>query len=399
MFGNWFHRTAKTNGASNGHYRNGNEHLIDMRQIVKTFQSAAGTFTALKGVDLQIDRGEFVAIIGKSGSGKSTLMNMITGIDRPTSGEVLIGDTAVHTLDESRMALWRGRTIGIVFQFFQLLPALSLVENIMLPMELCGMYLPRQRRTRAMELLDQVGMADHANKLPSAISGGQQQRVAIARALANDPPIIMADEPTGNLDSKTAAAIFALFARLASQGKTIVMVTHDSDFARSVDRSIIVADGEIINEYVARALVTLNIDQLGWVAGRLQTHQYAPGALIVQEGDAADRFYIITRGQVEIFLEHPDGGKIVVNRLDRGQYFGEIGLMQGGVRTATARAAESTAVELVTLDRESFLSVLAESEAAKAEIAEMARERAKRRSGPEIQIIEPELSIPPLEQG
>ena len=391
MFKGWFRKKPQV--AVNGSYRHGNDNLIEIRNIIKTFQSAAGTFTALKGVDLQIDRGEFVAIIGKSGSGKSTLMNMITGIDRPTSGEVLIGDTAVHTLDESRMAIWRGRTIGIVFQFFQLLPALSLVENVMLPMELCGMYIPRQRRTRALELLDQVGMADHANKAPSAISGGQQQRVAIARALANDPPIIMADEPTGNLDSKTAAAIFTLFARLASQGKTIVMVTHDSDFARSVDRSIIVADGEIINEYVARALITLNIDQLGWVAGRLQTHQYAPGASIVQQGEDADRFYIITRGQVEIFLEHPDGAKIVVNRLERGQYFGEIGLMQDGKRSASARATGSTAVELVTLDRESFLSVLAESEAAKAEIAEMARERGKRRLGSDLRMLQPELFV------
>ncbi len=321
-----------------------------------------------------------MAIIGKSGSGKSTLMNMITGIDRPTSGEVLIGDTAVHTLDESRMAVWRGRNIGIVFQFFQLLPALSLVENVMLPMELCGMYPPRQRRARATALLEQVGMGEHVNKLPSAISGGQQQRVAIARALANDPPIIMADEPTGNLDSRTAAAIFELFARLTVQGKTIVMVTHDSDFARSVDRSIIVADGEIIDEYVARALVALNIDQLGWVAGRLQTLHFAPGTTILEQGDPSDRFYIITRGQVEILLDHPGGSKIVVNRLERGQYFGEIGLIHGGQRTASARAAGTTEVELVTLDRELFVELLAESEAARVEMAEMARERFMRRS-------------------
>jgi ABC-type lipoprotein export system ATPase subunit len=357
-------------------FRHGNEHLIELRDIVKTFQSAAGSFAALKGVSLQIGRGEFVAIIGKSGSGKSTLMNMITGIDRPTSGEVLVGDVAVHTLDESRMAAWRGRTIGIVFQFFQLLPALSLVENVILPMELCGMYGPRQRRARAIELLEQVGMAEHIHKLPSAISGGQQQRVAIARALANDPPIIMADEPTGNLDSRTAAAIFELFARLTSQGKTIVMVTHDNDFARVVDRSVIVADGEVINEYVARALAALNIDQLGWVAGRLQTHQFAPGAEIVQQGDVADRFYIITRGQVEIVLDHPGGTQIIVNQLERGQYFGEMALINEGRRTASVRAAAHVPVEVVTLDRESFLAVLAESEAARTDMANMVRQRA-----------------------
>jgi ABC-type antimicrobial peptide transport system, ATPase component len=164
--------------------------LIELRNVTKVFETAAGPFTALDNITLNVDRGEFVAIIGKSGSGKSTLMNMISGIDRPTSGEVFIGDTAVHTLNESEMSVWRGRNVGIVFQFFQLLPALSLVENVMLPMDFCNMFTPRERRERAMMLLDQVGMADQAHKLPSAISGGQQQRVAIARALANDPPII-----------------------------------------------------------------------------------------------------------------------------------------------------------------------------------------------------------------
>jgi len=396
MFKGWFQKKPQV--ATNGTYHHGNAHLIEIRNVVKTFQSAAGMFAALKGINFHIERGEFVAIIGKSGSGKSTLMNMITGIDRPTSGGVFIGNTAVHTLDENRLAVWRGRTIGIVFQFFQLLPALSLVENVMLPMELCGMYTPRQRRVCAMELLDQVGMADHAHKLPSAISGGQQQRVAIARALANDPPIIMADEPTGNLDSKTAAAIFELFARLANQGKTIVMVTHDSDFARSVDRSVIVADGEIINEYVVHALAALNIDQLGWVAGRLQTHQFAPGIPILQKGDPADRFYIITRGEVEVFLEHPGGAQIIVDRLERGQYFGEIGLIGDGHRTASARAAATTAVEVVTLDRESFLSVLAESEAAKADLDSLVRRRAKHQAGVENQMMQPISSAVPLEQ-
>jgi ABC-type lipoprotein export system ATPase subunit len=387
MFKSWFQKKPQV--PVNGAFRYGNEHLIELRNIVKTFNSAAGTFTALKGVDLQIGRGEFLAIIGKSGSGKSTLMNMITGIDRPTSGDVLIGDVAVHTLDESRMAVWRGRTIGVVFQFFQLLPTLSLVENVMLPMELCGMYAPRQRRTRAMELLDQMGMADHIHKLPSAISGGQQQRVAIARALANDPPIIMADEPTGNLDSRTAAAIFELFARLAGQGKTIVMVTHDSDFARVVDRSVIVADGQIVNEYVARALQTLNIDQLGWVAGRLRTHHFAPGTSILEQGDPADRFYIITRGQVEIFIEHPGGTQIVVDRLDRAQYFGEMALLTDSHRTASARAAATGPVEVVTLDRESFLALHAESEAARADMANLVRQRATRIADAGTQMVQP----------
>src|SRR5262245_49677021 len=248
MFERWLKRTARTNGASNGHYRHGNEHLIDMRQIVKTYQSAAGSFTALKGVDLQIDRGEFVAIIGKSGSGKSTLINMITGIDHPTSGEVLVGDAAVHTLSEGQMAVWRGRNLGVIFQFFQLLPTLTIVENVMLPMDFCNMYEPHERHARAMRLLEQVEMAEQADKLPSAVSGGQQQRVAIARALANDPPILVADEPTGNLDSRTAGAVFELFERLVAQGKTIVMVTHDQDLAQRASRAVMVADGQIVEQ-------------------------------------------------------------------------------------------------------------------------------------------------------
>ena len=247
MFQRWFKRSG-TNGAANGHYCHGNAHLIDMRQIIKTYQSAAGTFTALRSVDLQVDRGEFVAIIGKSGSGKSTLINMLTGIDRPTTGEVLVGDTAVHRLSEGQMAKWRGKNLGIIFQFFQLLPTLSIVENVMLPMDFCDMYAPRERRDRAMHLLTLVEMDAQAHKLPSAVSGGQQQRVAIARALANDPPILVADEPTGNLDSKTANAVFALFERLVADGKTVLMVTHDSDLAKRVSRAVIVADGEIVSQ-------------------------------------------------------------------------------------------------------------------------------------------------------
>jgi putative ABC transport system ATP-binding protein len=223
-------------------------HLIDVRRVVKRFDTAgSGTFVALDGVDLAVDAGEFVAVVGKSGSGKSTLLNMLGGIDRPTSGEVFVGGTAVHTLDEGQTAVWRGHTVGVVFQFFQLLPTLSLVENVMLPMDFCNTYPFGQRRDRAMRLLDQVGLADQAEKLPSAVSGGQQQRAAIARALANDPPLILADEPTGNLDSRTAESVFTLFSDLVGGGKTIVMVTHDDDLARRAHRSIVIADGQIVS--------------------------------------------------------------------------------------------------------------------------------------------------------
>jgi putative ABC transport system ATP-binding protein len=243
----WPWKKTKTN-STNGRYRYGNDHLIELRQVTKIYESAAGTFAALKNVDLQIDTGEFVAVIGKSGSGKSTLINMITGIDRPTAGEVLVGDTAVHQLTEGQIAVWRGRAIGVIFQFFQLLPTLTNIENVMLPMDFCDMYTMRQRYDRAMLLLDQVGVADHAHKLPSAISGGEQQRVAIARAMANDPPILAADEPTGNLDSQTAEAILQLFEELIAQGKTILMVTHDRDLTRRAERIITLADGQIVTQ-------------------------------------------------------------------------------------------------------------------------------------------------------
>lgn len=233
-----------------GDLRSDNRPLIDLQQVTKTYESAAGRFTALKSVDLQVEPGEFLAIIGKSGSGKSTLINMITGIDRPTSGQVRVGETAVHTLSEGQMAVWRGKNLGVIFQFFQLLPTLTVIENVMLPMDFCHMYTARERRERAMHLLELVAMTDNAHKLPTNISGGQQQRAAIARALANDPPILVGDEPTGNLDSRTADSVFELFESLVSRGKTILMVTHDNDLARRASRAVKVADGEIVDEVV-----------------------------------------------------------------------------------------------------------------------------------------------------
>lgn len=222
--------------------------LISLTDVVKTYDTGEIPFTALRGVSLEVGRGEFVGLIGKSGSGKTTLINMITGIDHPTSGQIVVDGTPVHGLGENALAIWRGKTIGVVFQFFQLLPTLTVIENIMLPMDFCRTYRPEERQAVALDLLDQVEMADQAFKLPSALSGGQQQRVAVARALANDPPIIAADEPTGNLDSKTADAVFELFERLVARGKTIVMVTHDNDLASRVTRALHVADGEIVED-------------------------------------------------------------------------------------------------------------------------------------------------------
>jgi putative ABC transport system ATP-binding protein len=226
--------------------------VVDLHQVLKTYKGTAGTFTALKGIDLRVEPGAFVSIIGKSGSGKSTLINVITGIDRPTSGEVIVDNVRIHTLNEEQIAVWRGRSIGVIFQFFQLLPTLTSVENILLAMDYGGQYSPAKRPERAMHLLELVGMADQAHRLPNSLSGGQQQCVAIARALANDPVLLTADEPTGNLDSKSAEMVFHLFENLAQAGKTILMVTHDNDLATRAQRTIRLADGQIIDEFTNR---------------------------------------------------------------------------------------------------------------------------------------------------
>ncbi len=229
-----------------------NGRLVDLREVVKTYQGAAGTFTALKGVDLRVESGAFVSIIGKSGSGKSTLINVITGIDHPSSGEVIVDHVHVHTLNEEQIAIWRGRSIGVIFQFFQLLPTLTAAENILLAMDYGTQYPAAERPERAMYLLELVGLADRAHRLPNSLSGGQQQCVAIARALANDPVLLTADEPTGNLDSKSAEMVFRLFENLAQAGKTILMVTHDNDLAARAQRTIRLADGRIVDEFTNR---------------------------------------------------------------------------------------------------------------------------------------------------
>lgn len=238
----WNARKSESLKSPNGHHA-----LIELHQVVKTYVSSAGSFTALKGIDLRIESGEFVAIVGKSGSGKTTLINVLTGIDRPTSGEVYIADTPVHQLDEGQLAAWRGANLGIVFQFFQLLPTLTVLENVRLPMDFGNLYTPAEREERALCLLDLVGIVEHAYKLPSHLSGGQQQCAAIARALANDPRIVVTDEPTGNLDSRAAEQVFDLLTRLAADGKTVLMVTHDNDLARRAARVIALKDGEIVS--------------------------------------------------------------------------------------------------------------------------------------------------------
>jgi putative ABC transport system ATP-binding protein len=227
-----------------------NKTLIELTDVTKSFTLASGTFQALKNVSLQIPKGQLIAITGKSGSGKSTLLNIIAGIDKPTQGSVAMNGVHVEKLSESALATWRGKNIGVVFQFFQLLPTLTILENVMLPMDFCNSYPKRERRERALALLEQVNIKEQADKLPSTLSGGQQQRAAIARALANDPPVIIADEPTGNLDSQTATSIFELFAALTRSGKTVIIVTHEKDFSSYFENVIAIADGVIVNEAV-----------------------------------------------------------------------------------------------------------------------------------------------------
>ena len=223
----------------------GSTQAVCLRGVSKVFHSAGQDFTALKDIDIKIQSGEFVCVLGRSGSGKSTLMNMITGIDKPTAGEVIVHGVSVGGMAEDEMARWRGCNLGIVFQFYQLLPVLSLLENVMLPMQLANLFGPQEREARARSLLDQVGLADCADQRPDSVSGGEQQSVAVARALANDPPIIVADEPTGNLDSVSAGRVFKVFAKLANEGKTIIMVTHDDELAAQAHHILRLSDGEL----------------------------------------------------------------------------------------------------------------------------------------------------------
>jgi putative ABC transport system ATP-binding protein len=220
--------------------------LIDLRQVVKVYNSLAGSVTALQDIDLQIYPGEFLVVTGKSGSGKTTLVNMVTGLDRSTAGEIWVIDAPLHRFSPERAARLRGKTMGVVFQSFELLPTLTVLQNVMLPMDFARRYSLRDARQRAMQLLEQVDIADHAKKYPTALSGGQQQRLAIARAIANDPPLLIADEPTGSLDSATATAIIDLFADLVQQGHTILLVTHDKDVAKRGSRILTLSDGEIV---------------------------------------------------------------------------------------------------------------------------------------------------------
>jgi ABC-type lipoprotein export system ATPase subunit len=349
-----------------------NRPIIDLREVNKYYKTAIGDYHALEGVDLQINAGEFVSIIGKSGSGKTTLLNMITGIDRPTTGEVWVNGTGAHKLNENQMARWRGKNLGIVFQFFQLLPMISVIENIMLPMDFCRTYPMNERKKRAMDLLELVELADHAHKLPTALSGGQQQRVAIARALANDPPIVIADEPTGNLDSKTAESVFTLFNDLVAKGKTIIIVTHDSGLAKRTHRTALIADGEIVNEYVAKVMPTLTPSQLLQATKTAKTLTYEAGAMILAEGTNADTFYVVSKGTVEVILPRPNQSDVIALQLGPGKCFGEMEFFHEKKHRASIRASEAGPVEVLAIAYDQLSGLLNQSEATHEALRQMA---------------------------
>jgi ABC-type lipoprotein export system ATPase subunit len=363
-----FSKPTNGNGSGNGY-------IIDLHDVHKYYKTPVGDFQALKSIDLQIHSGEFVSIIGKSGSGKSTLLNMITGIDRPTSGQVYVNGQAVHELNENRMARWRGKNLGIVFQFFQLLPTISVIENIMLPMDFCRTYPMREREKRALQLLAMVELADHAYKLPTALSGGQQQRIAIARALANDPPVIIADEPTGNLDSKTAESVFAMFNQLVSQGKTIIIVTHDSSLAKQTHRTALIADGEIVNEYVSEALPTLTPELVSQATQRARRLSYESGSMILTEGANAESCYIVTKGMVEVVLPRQDQSDVIALQLGPGTVFGEMGFFHDRRRKASVRASERGPVEVLSISYDDLDQLLRQSESTREALHQMAKTR------------------------
>ncbi len=336
------------------------ETMIDLRRVVKIFKNAAGEFTVLKGVDLTFKRGEFVAIIGKSGSGKSTLLNMMTGIDHPTSGQVCVGGVDLYSMSESRRSLWRGKNMGIVFQFFQLLPMLTLQENVMLPMDYVGMYDVDERPARALELLRRVGLEKQAGKLPFAVSTGQQQLAALARALANDPPLLVADEPTGNLDTRTADVVIELFQHFAEQGKTVVMVTHDPSLTERTNRTVIISDGEVVDEAIALAFPLLSHRQLLALTRQTRAQTFSPGEWILNRDQHVENLYIICSGAAEVRVPNKKGREQVF-QLQMGEFFGEMELLRGGKALASVCAAAGAPLETLSIPHAALQEVLHDS--------------------------------------
>ncbi len=330
---------------------------VVLRGVDKVYENAAGKFRALKSIDLQLDYGQFVSVVGKSGCGKSTLLNMITGIDHPTAGDVIVANEHIYKMSESHRALWRGRNLGVVFQFFQLLPTLTLLENTMLPMDYCKVYPFSERPQRAMELLERVGLQDQAHKLPATVSSGQQQSAAIARALATDPSIILADEPTGNLDSRAAENVLDLFESLARAGKTVLIVTHDPSITQRTDQTVILSDGEIIDQTVARALPFLSHPQMLDATRRAAKRSIEPGAPVLHQGEPVDSFFMIVSGRVQVVVKSGQVGEMQLACLGPGQFFGEVELTQGGHAIASVHGGPQGA-ELALLPKSTFYELI-----------------------------------------
>lgn len=359
--------------------------IIQLRNVVKTYKNAAGEFHVLKQIDLDIYPGEFVAVVGKSGSGKSTLLNMITGIDHPSSGQVLIQGLDIYTMNESQRALWRGKTLGIVFQFFQLLPMLTLLENVMLPMDYVGLYSFEERPEKAMKLLETVGLEKQAHKLPAAVSTGQQQSAAIARALATDPPILIADEPTGNLDTRSADVIIDLFSQLVDQGKTIVMVTHDPSLTEKTSRTMIITDGELINEAVGKALPLLDHSQMLGVTKKLEHFSFKPGETVIKPGKHINYLYLVEEGQVNVLAENGEGKLTPIAQIGKGEFFGEMELTGGGKSIAGIQVAGGNPLRVAALPSSDFRDLIKESPLTEEAILRTIKQRRKngKESSPE----------------
>jgi ABC-type lipoprotein export system ATPase subunit len=299
---------------------------------------------------------------------------MITGIDHPSAGDVIVANEHIYRMSESRRALWRGRNLGVVFQFFQLLPTLTLLENTMLPMDYCNVHPFAERPERAMQLLEMVGLEDQAHKLPATVSSGQQQSAAIARALATDPSIILADEPTGNLDSRAADNVLDLFESLARQGKTVLIVTHDPSITQRTDQTVILSDGEIVDQTVARALPFLSHPQMLDATRRAARRTVAPGSPVLRQGEPVEHFFMIVSGSVEIVAKAAQAGEMQLACLGPGQFFGEVELTQGGHAIAGVRGGSSGA-ELALLPRASFYELIEGSPLTRHAIDALATER------------------------
>jgi ABC-type lipoprotein export system ATPase subunit len=349
--------------------------LVRVQDLVRGFDTPAGRETALKGVTFEAKVGELVALVGKSGSGKSVLMNVLAGLDRPTSGSVAVDGVQLETLSNAQLTVWRRRSLGVVLQGASLFEALSVLDNVVFRLELAGSLPVRDRVEQARERLAQVGMLNYAQARPSSLSLGQRQRVALAQALANDPPVLLADEPTQSLDPPRATAVFRLFGQLAEAGKAIVMATRDYDLAAHASRAVVLSGGTVVSQHVVEALPSLDLVQLGSTAERWTPRRYAPGQVVVRQGERADRFFIIVRGDAEVLIERPDGEPIHVNTLEPGQYFGEIALVRGGKRTATVRASAATGLDVLALTRDVFSRLLDESEPTREGMDRIIRER------------------------